>query len=142
MTTPFNLADADPVSVVLAWLQQHQQVADALGGPGRVSGIAEAPWPHLRVTHGPGGDLRTLTWATSPEVTLEVYGDPGGWPGQAELRRILLVCAGAVQELVEAPHEPGRPVVSGVQPSGVLAWSPLVDGQPRWLLGLLVTLHP
>lgn len=142
MPSTFELADADPVSSVLAWLQQHPRVPEALGGPGRVSGISEAPWPHLRVTHGPGGDLRTLTWATEPEVTLEVYGDPGGWPGQAELRRIILRCAVAAAEMPQAPHVPGQPVISGVRPSGTLLWSPLVDGQPRWLLGLLVALHP
>lgn len=140
MTNP--LADADPVSVLLAWLQKHPRVTEALGGTGRVSGISEAPWPHLRVSHGPGGDMRTLTWAMEPEVTLEAYGDPGGWPGQAELRKIVLDCAGAATELPGAPHMPGQPVVSGVRPSGTLLWSPLVDGQPRWLLGLLVTLHP
>lgn len=31
---------------------------------------------------------------------------------------------------------------SGVNPSGLLVWSPLVDGQPRWVMNLLVTLHP
>ncbi|MCG8971743.1 hypothetical protein [Streptomyces sp. CL12-4] len=137
-----TLADADPVSEILAWLQEHPEAADALGGPGRVSGIAEAPWPHLRIGHGPGGDLRDLRWAIAPEVMLEVYGDPGGWPGQAELRRILLRCAKAAQDLVEAPHVPGRPVISGIKPSGLLVWSPLVDGQPRWLMNLSVTLHP
>lgn len=142
MTTAYSFADADPVSAVLSWLQKHPAVVEALGGPGRVSGIAEAPWPHLRITHGPGGDLRTLTWATEPEVTLEVYGDPGSWPGQAELRRILLVCANATMELTEAAPARGRPVVSGVRPSGTLLWSPLVDGQPRWLMGLLIALHP
>jgi hypothetical protein len=140
--TGLSLADADPVSEILAWLQQSPAAAEALGGPGRVSGIPEAPWPHLRVTHGPGGDLRDLTWAISPEVTLEVYGDPGGWPGQAELRRILLRCAEAAKARVEAPHTAGRPVISGIRPSGVLVWAPLVDGQPRWLMTLSVTLHP
>ncbi|WP_413100913.1 hypothetical protein [Streptomyces sp. Inha503] len=142
MAAPLELADADPVSAILTWLQKHTRVTDALGGPGRVSGISEAPWPHLRVTHGPGGDMRTLTWATEPEVTLEAYGDPGGWPGQAELRRIILVCAAAAMELPDTPHTPGQPVISGIRPSGTLLWSPLVGGQPRWLLGLLVTLHP
>ncbi|MGW8387097.1 hypothetical protein ACWGMW_07800 [Streptomyces albidoflavus] len=136
------LADADPVSELLAWLQQSPGAAEALGGTGRVSGIAEAPWPHLRVTHGPGGTLGDLTWATTPEVTLEVYGDPGGWPGQAELRRVLLRCAQEAQALVGAAQPPGRPVVSSVMPSGLLVWSPLVDGQPRWLMNLAVTLHP
>lgn len=142
MAAPYELADADPVSAVLSWLRSHPQVAEALGGQDRVSGISEAPWPHLRVTHGPGGDLRDLMWATEPEVTLELHGDPGGWPGQAELRRIILLCAAAATELSDVPHVPGRPVISGVRPSGALVWSPLVDGQPRWLLGLLVTLHP
>ncbi|PNG22427.1 hypothetical protein [Streptomyces cahuitamycinicus] len=137
-----TLADADPVSELLAWLQQSTEAAGALGGPGRVSGVREAPWPHLLVTHGPGGDLRDLNWATSPEVTLEVYGDPGGWPGKAELRRILLRCATAAKTRVDAPHTPGRPVITGIRPSGLLVWSPLVDGQPRWLMNLLVTLHP
>ncbi|MFD7505380.1 hypothetical protein [Streptomyces sp. NPDC059850] len=137
-----TLADADPVSVLLTWLQQSEEVADALGGPGRVSGIAEAPWPHLAIGHGPGGDLRDFRWATEPEVTLEVHGDPGGWPGKAELRRVLVRCAQAAQGVVEAPHMPGQPVISGVKPSGLLVWSPLVDGQPRWLMNLLVTLHP
>lgn len=41
--TELTLADADPVSAILAWLQEHPEAADALGGPGRVSGIAEAP---------------------------------------------------------------------------------------------------
>ncbi|NML55180.1 hypothetical protein HHL19_35360 [Streptomyces sp. R302] len=137
-----TLADADPVSTVLAWLQEHPEAAEALGGPGRVSGIQEAPWPHLRVSPGAGGDLRDLRWGITPEVTLEAYGDPGGWPGQAELRRILLRCATATLELAEQPRRPGRPVVSDVRPSGLLLWSPLVDGQPRWLMNLAVTLHP
>lgn len=140
--TELTLADADPVSVLLAWLQQSAAAADALGGPGRVSGMAEAPWPHLAIGHGPGGDLRDLQWATAPEVTLEAYGDPGGWPGKAELRRILIRCANAAQEIVEAPHTPGLLVINGVKPSGLLVWSPLVDGQPRWLMNLSVTLHP
>lgn len=137
-----TLADADPVSVLLAWLKQSPEAADALGGPGRVSGLVEAPWPHLVIGHGPGGDLGDLRWVTTPEVTLEAYGDPGGWPGKAELRRILVRCAQAAQSIVEAPHTPGRPVINGVKPSGLLLWSPLVDGHPRWLLNLSVTLHP
>ncbi|MEU9289132.1 hypothetical protein AB0D57_31790, partial [Streptomyces sp. NPDC048275] len=68
--------------------------------------------------------------------------DPGGWPGKAELRRILVRCAQIAQGIVEAPHTPGRPVINGVKPSGLLVWSPLVDGQPRWLMNLSVTLHP
>ncbi|MFJ4342700.1 hypothetical protein [Streptomyces sp. NPDC088915] len=142
MGTAYPVADADPVAVVLAWLAEHPKVAEALGGSGRVSGIREAPWPHLRVAPGAGGDMRALEWAIEPEVTLEVYGDPGGWPGPAALRRIALIAALAAKELPDAPAKPGRPVVSSVRPSGVLIDSPLADGQPRHLFGLLVTVHP
>ncbi|MER6616266.1 hypothetical protein [Streptomyces xantholiticus] len=142
MSDPYALADADPVSAVLAWLEQHPKVVEALGGPGRVSGIDEAPWPHVKVTHGPGGDMGRLEWATTPEVMLEVLGDPGGWPGKAELRRMALVCAVAAKELPDMDPQPPGPVISGVRPSGLLIWSPLATGQPRWLLGLLVALHP
>ncbi|MGW0562951.1 hypothetical protein ACWDZ4_20585 [Streptomyces sp. NPDC003016] len=142
MSDTYAVADTDPVSVVLAWLAEHPKVQEALGGPGRVSGTREAPWPHLRVAPGPGGDLRNLRWATEPEVSLELYGDPGGWPGPAAMRRTLLVCALAATELPDAPFKPGQPVINHVRPSGVLIDSPLVTGQPRWLMGLLITLHP
>ncbi|MFE1289627.1 hypothetical protein [Streptomyces sp. NPDC058751] len=137
-----DLADVDPVAVVLAWLAKHPQVTAALGGPGRVSGVREAPWPHLRVIPGVGGDLRDLEWVTEPEVILEVYGDPSGWPGPHALRRIALVCALATKELVDQPAGPGQPVISSVRPSGVLIDSPLADGQPRHIFGLLTTIHP
>ncbi|WP_370419012.1 hypothetical protein AB8O64_11195 [Streptomyces sp. QH1-20] len=142
MTDSYAVADADPVATVLSWLAEHPKVAMALGGPNRVSGILEAPWPHLRVTAGAGGDLRNLSWAIEPEVALEIYGDPGGWPGPAALRRALLMCAVATAELTDAPEDPMRPVVSRVRPSGMLIDSPLATGQPRHILGLLVTLRP
>ncbi|MFD7763561.1 hypothetical protein [Streptomyces microflavus] len=138
----YAVADADPVSAVLAWLSEHPKVEEVLGGPGRVSGAREAPWPHLRVTLGPGGSLGDLTWLTQPEVSLELFGDPAGWPGPAAMLRILKVCAIAVAEMPESESASGRPVISGIRPSGVLLESPLETGQPRWVLGLLVTLHP
>ncbi|MGC4950901.1 hypothetical protein ACLQ2N_32515 [Streptomyces sp. DT224] len=142
MNDAYALADADEVAAVLAWLAEHPKVTAALGGPGHVSGTREAPWPHLRVAAGPGGDLGTLTWRTEPEVTLELFGDPGGWPGPAALSRLLKLCALAAAELPGAPPVPGQPIISGVRPSGVLLESPLETGQPRWLMGLLVTQHP
>ncbi|MEV0487358.1 hypothetical protein AB0I69_43000 [Streptomyces sp. NPDC050508] len=138
----YAVADADPVAAVLSWLAEHPKVQEVLGGPGRVSGTREAPWPHLRVALGPGGNLNDLTWLTQPEVSLELYGDPGGWPGPAAMSRTLKVCALAAMELPEHTPPGGRPVVSNVQPSGVLLESPLENGQPRWVMGLLVSLHP
>ncbi|MGW7090104.1 hypothetical protein ACWGH2_42345 [Streptomyces sp. NPDC054871] len=138
----YAVADADPVAAVLTWLAEHPKVQEVLGGPGRVSGTREAPWPHLRVALGPGGNLRDLVWLTQPEIFLELYGDPGGWPGPAAMSRILKVCALAAKELPEQPPPGRQPVVSHVQPSGVLLESPLENGQPRWVMGLLVSLHP
>ena len=141
MADPYALAAADPVSAILAWLSEHPKVTEVLGGPGHVSGLAEAPWPHLVVSHGPGGDMRQLRWAAQPDVTLEVYGDPGGWPGSAELRRITLVCALAAQEVVDADPQPAGPVICGISWNSLVS-SPLISGQPRWLIGASVTLHP
>ncbi|MFB8026021.1 MULTISPECIES: hypothetical protein [unclassified Streptomyces] len=142
MADAYAVADADPVAAVLSWLAKHPKVAEVLGGPGRVSGAREAPWPHLRVTLGPGGNLGDLRWLAEPEVSLELFGDPGGWPGPAAMSRILKVCAVAATELSEAPQADARPVISNVRPSGVLLESPLETGQPRWVMGLLITLHP
>ncbi|MBV1940765.1 hypothetical protein KUF83_29980 [Streptomyces sp. BV286] len=142
MSDPFALADADEVAAVLNWLAEHPKVTEALGGPGRVSGVREAPWPRLRVAAGPSGDLADLTWRTEPEVSLELYGDPGGWPGPAALGRMLKVCAIAAAQLPDAPPVPGRSVISRVRPSGVLIESPLETGQPRWVMGLLITQRP
>lgn len=142
MSAAEQFAAADPLPVVLAWLRQHPTVLAAIGGPEHISGVMEAPWPHLRVTSGPGGDLRDMTWETVSEVTLEVYGDPSGWPGPAELRRLLLLAA---RVCVDIPHHDGatgHPVISDVGPSGVVAVTPLLTGQQRWTLGLLVTSHP
>jgi hypothetical protein len=142
MADPYALADADPVAALLKWLTEHPKVQEVLGGPGHVSGEIEAPWPRLRVTSGPSGDLRDLTWAIEPDITLELIGDPSGWPGPAALRRTLLVCAIAAKELVDAPAVPGEPVIAAIKPSGLVIDSPLATGQPRWMFGLLVTIHP
>lgn len=142
MADPYAIADADPVAVLQKWLTEHPKVQEVLGGPDRVSGAIEAPWPHLRVAAGPSGDMRDMTWAVEPDISLELIGDPSGWPGPAQLRRMLLVCALAAKEVVDRPAIPGEPVISSVRPSGMVIDSPLVTGQPRWVFGLLVTIHP
>jgi hypothetical protein len=140
---PGQIADADPVSALLPWLQQHPAVLAAFGGGEHISGISEDPWPHLVLSHGQAGDMRALQWATEPEVTLEVHGDPSGWPGQAELRRLVLTAAQAATELAgQPPIAPGGPIVSRVGPSGTLAWSPFANGQPRIICGLLIAIRP
>lgn len=142
MSHAARLADADPLPQVLAYLQQHPDVTEALGGPGHVSGLLEEPWPHITVTPGPGGDLRNLRWDTVMDISIEAYGDPSGWPGPAELRRLALLAVAVCVELPDADRPPGAPVITAVSPSGALAWTPLETGQPRWSTGVLVTSHP
>jgi hypothetical protein len=136
-----RLAAADPLPQVLAYLQAHPDLTDALGGPGRVSGLMEAPWPHLTVTPGPGGDMRRALWETVTSISLEAYGDPSGFPGIARVRQLVLLAVAATVEMPElAP--PGPAVICHVKPSGALAYAPLETGQPRWTAGILVTSHP
>lgn len=137
-----HFAAADPLPAVLEWLRQHPAITAAFGGPDHVSGVMEAPWPHLCVTPGVSSDLRDLQWDTVSDVTLDVYGDPAGWPGPAELRRLLLLAARICSEIPPSSGAPELPVISAVAPSGLLAAIPLQNGQQRWTLGLRVTSHP
>jgi hypothetical protein len=134
------LADADAVAVALAWLQTHPGLTSELGG---VSGVLEAPWPRIVVGSGPGGDLGDLRWVTRQEVSLEIYGDPDGRPGKAALWRLAMSAVSALRELVDRPDAPfGVPVVAAVDPNGTLAWSPLTNGQHRWIVSCFLTVHP
>jgi len=139
---PLKVAGADPVSATLAHLRANAEVTGAFGGLEHVSGMIEAPWPRLRVSAGPGGSLRNLRWDTAPEILLEAFSDPSGWPGHAELRRMIMLAAAALVRLPDQDPEPGGPVVSLVQPSGALAVSDLTAGGFRYSLTLQVVIHP
>jgi hypothetical protein len=116
-------------------------VVGAFGGADHISGEIEAPWPRLRVTDGAGGSLRTLRWDTAPEVLLEGYSDPTGWPGKAELRRLVMLAAIVLVKLPEQdPVAPG-PVVCQVIPQ-TLAVTPLTSGQTLYSLPLTFVMHP
>jgi hypothetical protein len=133
----------DPVAVLHGYLRDHPAVSEVLGGVEHVSGINEAPWPHLSVTEAPQGDLRGLIWSAEHEVTLELVGDPTGAPGQAELwRMVMRLTQIAVAMPEDQDPAPGEPVVSRVVPSGTAAYSPMTNGQPRYVIGVLVTLRP
>lgn len=138
-----DLSDADPVEYVHDWLRNHPATATLLGGPDHVSGIPEAPWPHVVASDGLSGDLRGMVWEAEFEVTLEVIGAPDGSPGQAALRKIAMQLLKAV---VDAPEDDRPtatdPVVSRARPSGVFAWSPMSNGQPRYTIGVMVTIRP
>ncbi|HET9656745.1 MAG TPA: hypothetical protein VFP72_15440 [Kineosporiaceae bacterium] len=144
-------ADADPVSIALAHLRTDSTVLAAFGGADHISGLVEAPWPHLRVTQGPGGSLRDLRWALTSDVILEVYGAPDGSPGDAEMRRLGMRAVLAVKALQDKVYGPAEPVVSRVVPATNLAPSPvtgvgnlmeLATGQSRWTATLTLTLRP
>lgn len=143
----------DPVAVVLAWLQTHAGVLAAFGDAAHVSGVVEAPWPHLRVAPGPGGSLRDGVWALDEDVLLEVYGDPSGAPGEAGMRHLMLVAVSAVRELVDVAAETTDVVVSDVISVGIprpqqAPWTVGVrqqattSGQSRWSMVMRVVAHP
>lgn len=137
-----ELADTDPVALALGWLRDHPRVRAEFGGPGHVSGLIEAPWPRCRVLDGATAGLGDLTYAVTPEVAVEVYGDPAGTLGKASVRRLLLIALAALKELDSVPHTPGEPVVSLVLPSGTFAYQPLLNGQHRYTSGVSVTVRP
>ena len=137
-----NVEDADSLAEILTWLKDHPEVQAAFGGPEHVTGLVEAPWPHLRVHPTPGiwtGDLR---WLIRSEVTLEAVGHPDGRPGQSELRRLLLLAARCARELVDREVTPTQTVITEIDTSASLTWSPLPGGQPRWVLALKTGAHP
>lgn len=141
--TEVNLGAADPLAECLAWLKADPAVTDAFtGGAAHISGLVEAPWPHVRLDVGPGGDLRDLRWDTETEVTVEITSDPEGRPGKAALRQLLIVALASLTRLPERDHSPGDAVVSRVRPSGVFAFTTLASGQIRWSAGVLVVIRP
>jgi hypothetical protein len=139
---PPSFHDADAVAEVISWLSTHTTATGLLGDPPSLSGIAEAPWPHLVVIEGLNGDLRNLTWEHEQEVTLELLSSPTTGPGKAALRNQLLQLAAAVMELPDRAVGPTSVVVSNVKPSGGLRFQKLTTGQLSYQLSLLVTVHP
>ncbi len=139
---PADLSAADPFAVVIAHLRAHPAVTAAFGGPDHVSGLVEAPWPHVRVIPSGGGDLGELLWHTTWQVQVEVIDHPANPVGQAALWRLAMTAAQAARDLTERAVTSADPVVSRVRPSGVVAWSPLPSGQGRWVCGLLITIRP
>lgn len=142
MVTPTQ-ADADPVAVVIDWLKGAPEVGVLLGGPERVSGQSEAPWPHLAVFDGPGGDLRDMRWDAEYEVSLELTGSPDNVEGDAALRRIMLGILAVVAHLPEEQVVYATtPVVSRVRPSGTYGWADMPSTQRRITSGVYVTIRP
>lgn len=137
-----DLARADPLPVVLSWLGGHPVLTDALGGSGRVDGRNEPPYPRVRLLDPTGGSDLGLRWLVAPRIQVEALGDLDGSPGKAELRRICYLTLGALTELPERTAAAGDPVVTAVESAAGGGWSPLPNGQPRYLTAVRVYLHP
>ena len=137
-----DLSTVDPVAIVLTALKADSTVVAAFGDASHISGIYEAPWPHLRVTDGASGDMGELRWLINPEVRIEVYGDEANLVSEAECRRLLLVAALAVKRLETATSTAGQPTVTGVEVAGVPTNEPLTSGQTKFSLNLLIGCHP
>ena len=137
-----DLSAADAVAIVHEWLRDHPDTLTILGGPEHVSGLPEAPWPHLVVSAAPGGNPRDFVWSSEQAVNLEVCGSPDGSPGQASLWRKAVQLAQRTKQLVDLEVDTTDPVVGRVGFSGVVNNAPTSAGQPRQTLGLLVVVHP
>lgn len=141
-----------PVAVALAWLQQHDGVLTGWGGVDHVDGRVRAPFPHLRVTAGPGGGLRDGLWVRDQEVRLEGYSALDGSPGEFVMSDLLLLAVGALMELQDRDHSPTDPVISRVRPVGApgrqtqgvggLGGQQLTSGQVLYATSVMVTGRP
>ena len=138
--TDQDLSTADPVAEIIWHLSNDEKVSEALGGPGRVSGQPEAPFPRLVVTIGSTGQLIQLQSFIGHEVTLQLYGPMDGSVGSAELWRILMVILHSITRMPERDHPPGRPVVIQARVQGGTPTQPLSTGQLRYTTTIFIKL--
>jgi hypothetical protein len=131
-----DLAAADPLAAARTWLLSHP----AITWP--IESRNQAPYPCVVLTDPPSGSMRGARWLIAPELTLHALGDPDGSTGKAELRRILVVTLSALIELPDYPTAPGAPVVTNVESSGSVGWSPEPTGQPRYVTSVRMYMHP
>ncbi|WP_435585914.1 hypothetical protein [Micromonospora aurantiaca (nom. illeg.)] len=82
-------AEIDGVALAIKVLKAAPVITDKFGGPDRVSGRNEPPFPHLRVIALPGGDDGRLLWTVRKELQVEAWAHPDGRPGKAALHRLL-----------------------------------------------------
>lgn len=137
-----HLTEADPVAVLLPWLQTSEEVTTAFGGPDRVGPYNRPPYPCAVLTDPPGND-RDLRHLIVPLVQIEVLGDPDGTPGKHVLRRCLYAILERIKALPDTVQDdPEKPVVTHVQSTGGGGYLPLPTGQPRYLSTVQVFMHP
>lgn len=137
-----DLSDADPVGEIIWRFSNSTDAEEILGGPGRVSGLMEEPWPHLRVIPGSTGEMSTMRGRIVHEVTLELYGPMDGSIGSAVLWRTMARLLILANRIPDQPHPAGRPVMSRCNVQGGVTRQPLTNGQLRYVATLNVTLTP
>lgn len=142
MTAAGDLPRADPMPRMLAWLNTHLAVAEALGGPDRVDANNQPPYPRVRVLDVPGSDLRDPIWLLTQEVQLKAYGDLDGRPGKQQLRRIAYTVLGALTELPDKVPLAGDPIITAVKLLRSPGWVPEPTGQPCYDWAVRVYSHP
>ena len=137
-----TLADVNPVAEVLSWLQTHSAVLAAVGSTAHITGLAEPPYPHIRIEPSDGGANDDFIWVIQPELLISTLGDVDGTPGQSALRRIHHIVLAAFVEMPRRPHTAGQTVVSrAVTTSGTHALrTPL--GAVGWVSSVSLSCHP
>lgn len=136
-----ELFEVDPIGLARPWLLQREAVTFALGGPDRVLPKNEPPYPCVVLTDPPGND-RDLTHLLAPLLQIEVLGDLDGTPGKPALRRILYIVLSELKLMAEQDFAPWDTVVTNVGSTGGGGWSPLPNGQPRYLATVQIHAHP
>ncbi|MEU4231183.1 hypothetical protein AB0F17_43400 [Nonomuraea sp. NPDC026600] len=134
-----DLADADPLPVVLSWLTTHPAVLAELG-PDRVGAYSIPPYPRLRVTDVPGGIENYDTAVVEVRIQIEALGEMDG--SKAELRRLLYLALGALKELPRADPPPAGPVIGSVRPAQGGGFLPEADKRPRYVARATVRCRP
>lgn len=136
-----DLSDVDPVRIARAWLLQRPVVTAALGGPDRVGPYNEPPYPRVVLTDPPGDD-RDMLHLIAPLLQIEVLGDFDGSTGKPMLRKIMYKVLAELREIPSRPVEAGDPVITNVASSAGVGWSPLGNGQPRYVTTVRMHGHP
>ena len=138
-----TLVDADAVPLILRFLRAHAAVLEQFGGdPKRIGTSTKPPFPRLVIRPSGGSPQGQTLWRTEQDMTLHVYADRAGVPGDSALRRALAVVLVALGDLPYAPViDPQAAVVSMV--AQTTPPTPLYDpARPRWMAGVRLTVHP
>ena len=135
-----SFAGTDPLPVILARLKAHPRVLEVLPGADAISGLREAPWPHVAVTTGADGAVLSRNARLgSYGIAFAVWGDPDGRHGDAALSHVCGVIIDALLDMRDADHVPGEPVMHDVDVPQLPYPQPLTNGMRRWLFSASVT---